>query len=169
MHFIQSLIFDSILWPFQVGELMSGSHPILAKNIHVGLNKMKMLFLLNSSKTHKGDKPQVVKIKGIKQGKDTSTFPFRLLKDFIALQPPILEDGVETFFIFRDRSPVKPDHFRAMLKSSLCRCAFDASLYQVHSMHAGCACDLLKAGVSVETIKKLGWWKSNAVYAYLKC
>ena len=45
---------------------------------------------------------------------------------------------------------------------------FDKRLYSVHSLRAGRANDLLKLGLSVETIKKLGRWKSNAVFRYLK-
>ena len=48
---------------FKIGEIASGPHVILAKNVHIGENKNKMLFILQSSKTHgKGDKPQIVKI-----------------------------------------------------------------------------------------------------------
>ena len=154
---------------FRVGELMSGSHPVLAKNVHIASNKRKMLFLLTSSKTHRpGDPPQMVKITGIKKGKEVGACPFILLKEFIEHRP-IRNDDMELFFIFRDGSPVKPDHFRSVLKLCLHKCGFNPNLYQVHSMSAGCAGNLLKAGVSVETIKKLGCWKSNAVYAYLKC
>ena len=48
---------------FRVGELALGPHTILAKDVHIGQNKDKILFVLHSSKTHgKGDKPQMVKI-----------------------------------------------------------------------------------------------------------
>ena len=63
---------------------------------------------------------------------------------------------------------MKPEHMRVILKKSLQRAHFDDSLYQVHSFRIGRSMDLLKAGVSVETIRKLGWWKSNIVYRYLR-
>ena len=37
-----------------------------------------------------------------------------------------------------------------------------------HGLRAGRAVDLLRMGVSFETIKKLGHWKSNIVYEYLR-
>ena len=49
---------------FRVGELTSGSHPVLVGDVHVSENKNKFLFLLRTSKTHWKDvKPQRVKIK----------------------------------------------------------------------------------------------------------
>ena len=38
----------------------------------------------------------------------------------------------------------------------------------MHGICAGHACDLLDLGLSVEAIKKIGHWRSNAVYKYLK-
>ena len=49
-----------------VGELTVEPHAILARNVHVAKNKNKLLFILESSKTHtKSDKPQLVKISSI--------------------------------------------------------------------------------------------------------
>ena len=45
---------------------------------------------------------------------------------------------------------------------------FKDELYSVHSVRMGRACDLLKLGLSVESIKKIGRWRSNAVFRYLK-
>ena len=46
----------------RIGELTKGPHVILAANMHIGINKNKLLFILRSSKTHnKGSKPQMVK------------------------------------------------------------------------------------------------------------
>ena len=38
---------------FRVGELTQGSHPVLAKDVHISFNKKKLLFILHSSKTQK--------------------------------------------------------------------------------------------------------------------
>ena len=74
----------------------------------------------------------------------------------------------EQFFVFLDRTPVLPHHFRAILKLALRLVGFKQDAYGVHSLRAGRAGDLLKLGFSVETIKKIGRWTSNAVYTYLK-
>ena len=39
---------------FRIGELTaaSGNHAVLAKDIHIGRNKNKLMFVLHTSKTH---------------------------------------------------------------------------------------------------------------------
>ena len=47
----------------RIGELTFSQHCLLARNVHIGKNKEKLLFIFNSSKTHsKGQKPQLIKI-----------------------------------------------------------------------------------------------------------
>ena len=76
--------------------------------------------------------------------------------------------GSEPFFVFKDRTPVTPAHVRVVFKDILKINNYNPKLFSLHSMRAGHACDLLKAGISVETIKKLGRCKSNSVYVYLR-
>ena len=48
---------------FRVGEVTLSKHVIKAVDVHVGINKNKLLFMLHSSKTHNhGMKPQIIKI-----------------------------------------------------------------------------------------------------------
>ena len=37
---------------FRVGELTTGSHPVMVSNVHLGRNKRKVLFVLIISKMH---------------------------------------------------------------------------------------------------------------------
>ena len=74
----------------------------------------------------------------------------------------------EPFFVFSDKSPVKPEQMRAVLKLIIQFSGFHPNLYSTHSLRTGRALDLLKLGLSVETIKKMGRWKSNSVFTYLK-
>ena len=62
-----------------------------------------------------------------------------------------------------------PEHMRKCLHLVLKLAGFRDELYTVHSLRIGWALDLLKLGLSIETIKKIGHWKSNAVFKYLKC
>ena len=78
------------------------------------------------------------------------------------------DNDTEIFFIFSDGRPVSPNQFRSLLKVILNKAGFNPSLYSGHSFRIGRSNDLLKLGLSVETIKKLGRWKSNAVFKYLK-
>ena len=90
-----------------------------------------------------------------------------ILRQFLQIRGTY-SDQKEPFFVFADKSPVKPQHMRNCLKMILKQSGFDATLYGVHSMRAGRAVDLLKLGLSVETMKKIGRWKSNAVFRYLR-
>ena len=156
---------------------MKDSHPVLAKDVHITTNKKKILFILGTSKTHwKNNKPQMVKITAVQHYKvsqktiisDALVCPFTALKNFLNLGRGFTSKH-EPFFIFRDGSPVTPDNFRNILKKTLVKAGFDERLYNSHSFCIGRSCDLLKMGVSVETIKKIGRWHgSNPVYTYLK-
>ena len=74
----------------RIGEVAKGEHVILVKNVHIGINKHKILLILETSKTHgQGDKPQQVKItsKGIdrlRTAKDNVKYcPFTILNEYI--------------------------------------------------------------------------------------
>ena len=40
---------------FRIGELTMSQHTVKARDVHIGINKKKMLFLLRSLKTHAED------------------------------------------------------------------------------------------------------------------
>ena len=172
---------------FRVGELTTGDHPVLARDVHIGLNKRKMLFVLRTSKTHGlAAKPQLIKIAASTTGKNKMfknrqngqsnpptndeslelPCPFMLLRQYLTRCTPY-KKHTEPFFVFKDGSPVRPLHFRMCLKQSLSLAGFDERNNNTHSLRLGRSCDLYKLGLSVETIKKLGRWKSNVVFKYL--
>ena len=173
---------------FRVSELTSScsNHAVKAKDVQIGFNKKKIMFILQSSKTHGEDaKPQIIKIaseeneKAFKHKKKSNAnkaeysntlklpCPYSYLRDYALMHIPFSSDH-EQFFIFRDGSPVSANNFQSCLKSSLKLVGFDSELYSLHSLRSGRAEDLLKLGLSIETIKKIGRWKSNAVFKYLK-
>ena len=80
---------------------------------------------------------------------------------------PYIEES-EHFFVFADKTPVKPHQLRQVLRALLDRINLEGNLYDVHSFRIGRTCDLEKFGYSVDQIKAMGRWKSNAVYRYLK-
>ena len=93
--------------------------------------------------------------------------PFTTLKNYLKLRKSY-RDKEEQFFVFRDRSPVTQWHFRKMLRDLLKLNNVDQAFYSTHALRSGRSCDLLDMGVSVETIRKLGCWKSTSVYTYLR-
>ena len=69
--------------------------------------------------------------------------------------------------MFSDNSPVFPQQLRSLLHELLLAAGLIADKYTFHGLRAGRACDMVNMGITVETGKKLGHWKSNAVFAYL--
>ena len=154
----------------QIGKITQSTHAIKAKNVHIGINKKKMMFVLFTSKTHDYScKPRIIKIASVKNmdnGRHNTLCPFTILDHYIAVRRKHASDN-EQFFVFSDCSPVKPHHFYHMLKLSISQLGLDSQLYSGHSFRIGRTIDLLHVGISVQMIKKIGRWKFNAVYRYL--
>ena len=173
-----TIIITAYYGMFRIGEVTKGSHPILARDVHIGEDKQKMLFVLRTSKTHWTDvKPQTVKIQSTKlknKGKKCwkkndigKICPYQLLRDFLRIRLPYRSND-EQFFIYNDRSPVKAMTVREILKTTLKDAGFRDDLYNFHSLRQGRCVDLADLGIPIPTLKSLGRWKSNAVYLYLK-
>ena len=167
---------------FRVGEVTSGTHPIKAHDVQIAGNKSKLRFILRSSMMHGPyNKPQIITIVSTmssmtkkataRNSKSSSQWsdicPFAIIQKFINIRKSY-KSLDEPFFIFRDRSQVTPSHMRLTFQSCLKSLQLNYKNYRLHGIRAGRALDLLNMGVSVETIKQLGRWKSNAVYAYLQ-
>ena len=157
-------------------------HVIKADDVCIADNKDKVMFILYTSKTHWKDvEPQVVTISSIDiTGTDSrlnnyviskkrkNKCPFQLLRDYIKVRRTIRQPD-EQLFIFHDRSPVTPTHMRDILKQALSLNGLEPENYGCHSYRIGCAVDLhTHYHLDVGSIKKLGRWKSNIVYNYLK-
>ena len=135
-------------------------------DIHVGHNKDKMLVVLYTSKTHgKESRPQKIKISAVTPTGNGHRFfcPFKAVLTFMAAKGSYATNS-EPFFTFAD----KPNQLRTTLRTLLDKLNLDSSLYDVHSFRIGRTSDLHKFGYSIEQIKIMGRWKSNAVYRYLR-
>ena len=161
---------------FRIGELCKSryaDHTIHACNVHVGVNKEKILVILFTSKKHGLETyPQKVKITSSQAGSSTSHLfrnfcPFQLMQNYM-----LLCEGYDTtdelFFLLRDRTPVTVEMVRAELRILLHKLGLDPALYDTHSFRAGRSVDMVHFGCSIEEVKRVGRWHSNAVYHYLK-
>ena len=152
----------------RIGEIVHSKHTLKAKDMHNGANKNKVLLVLYSSKTHnQGSEPQKIKITEVSSGKQRNFCPFNLLHKYIKLRGSYLND-CEEFFVFRDRSVIHPSVVRTLLRKLIKGLNLQDHLYDCHSFCIGRSSDLFKFGVQVDVIKKMGRWKLNAVYKYLK-
>ena len=98
----------------RVGELTEGVHVVKACNVHLGVNKNKLLVVLYTSKTHgEADGPQKIKITSNVDEKSGAYrkrhfCPFKMLRAYIALHGDYTDIN-DRFFVFRDGTSVKPD------------------------------------------------------------
>ena len=93
--------------------------------------------------------------------------PYDILRHYISEWPKYIRTS-EPFFVFADNSPVIPVQMHRILKKIIAISGFNPEHYNCQSPCIGCASDMLKMGISVETIKKIGRWTSNAVFIYLR-
>ena len=159
----------------RIGEVAhaKGGHTLKAKDVHLGINKNKILIILRSSKTHgKRSRPQEIRISAtanthIILSPDKHFCPFQVTQEYKEIRGDYFEDS-DQFFVFQDQSPLRDKHVRSILKSAIRGINLDPNNYDTHSFRIGRATDLKKMGCPVETIKDVGRWKSNAVYKYLR-
>ena len=172
----QALFTATYFGLLRIGEVTLGSHLIKALDVHVADNNRKFKFILRTSKTHtKSCVLQVIKlssdpvrIHNKQTNRPTVLCPYTALCRYVKARKSCIHEK-EPFFVFRDQSAVTPQHMRAVLKEALTKANLDPTFYCVHSIRSGRACDLLhNLKLSLETIKNLGRWRSNAVYNYLK-
>ena len=157
----------------RAGELTASPHVMKAKDVHVGLNKDKILIVLYTSKTHdRSSVPQKIRITSNQIEKSGNYAKrhfclFKLMQEFVQRRPSYLEE-TEQFFVFADHSPVAPEQARQLLKKVIGLLGLNEQLYDLHSMRIGRTNDLRKFLYSVEEIRRMGRWKSNCVYKYLR-
>ena len=96
---------------FRIGELAEGTHTVKAIDVHIAINKRKLLFILRSSKTHGLDvHPQMIKISSTRiiqhRNPESKQFcPYQLLRTYLEARGKYISPH-ENFFIFLDHSPV---------------------------------------------------------------
>ena len=166
---------------FRIGEVTESQHVVKAADVHIGDNKDKMMFVLHTSKMHgRGHKPQIIKFSArkrddylqtssLKIGKDKRDkrlCPFQLLRNHVKMRKKFINRH-KPFFILRDRTPVSAMMFRGILKKLLIFQGLDPSLYGGHNLKGGHATNMAELQISLELIRKIGRWKSSAIFTYL--
>ena len=147
---------------FRIGEIAESPHAMKAKDVHIANNKNKILVILYSSKTHGRDSfPQKIKIESSQSRVRNSFFcPFQLLRSYLQERDGY-EIETENFFVFRDRSPVQPEHVRTTLRTALTNLGLKAELYNTHSFRIGKATEMMSANYKISEIMRAGRWRST--------
>ena len=157
----------------RIGEITDSPHVLKARNVHIATNKDKVLLMLYTSKTHDlGHRPQKIKVTSNRTEESGSYLhrhfcPFYVLRQYINLRGSYVDD-MEPFFVFKDKLAVKPAQVTQVLKKMISNLGLDCTYYSMHSFRIGRTSDLIKFGYTVEEVQRLGRWKSNAVYRYIR-
>ena len=127
---------------FRIGELCKSQHAAKAKDVHIGINKEKILVVLFTSKMHgRHTYPQKIKITANKLERtgsyQHSNFcQFNLKRHYLKLRGDYTSPHKQ-FFVCSDGSPVTPRMTRNTLKKMLHKVGVDESLYGFHSLRSG--------------------------------
>lgn len=156
----------------RVGEMASGDHPVLARDVHFNHKLKKVQIILRTSKTHGvGDQPQYVKFNSddARVNLYNRKFcPYQVVWDYMQARGPKLSDR-DPFFVFGDNSPVRPYQMQAVLKKALSKFHLNPQDYGIHSLRIGYATTLDHRHVSLDVICRKGHWrKTNIVYRYIR-
>ena len=157
----------------RVGELTWSDHVIKACNVHVARNKDKILLMLYTSKTHSvGNRPQKIRITSNQTERSGNYLhrnfcPVKAIQDYLEARGEFVS-AAEPLFLFRDGSPVTPVHARSTLKWAINEVGLNTDLYGIHSLRIGRTSDLAKYNYSIKEIRRMGRWRSNVVYKYIR-
>ena len=134
-------------------------------SIKMGINKDKIMVVLYTSEMHnKSDYTQQKKISPVpekdklptgrptQQRRERLFCHFRAIRNYISLQSINFNRMDKNFFIFRDGSPLHPEHVREVLMMDAQQLHLDPSLYNCQSLRISHASDLLKAGNQMQSI-----------------
>lgn len=167
----------------RVGEMCTGDHPVLAKDVLTDDNKRKHYFILRTSKTHNlSNKPQRVAIPSLSTQEEAKLYdkttsqgrydPFSIIQEFIDFRLdriPVTKRR-DPFFVFSSNQPVTPVQLRRVLKKALQDKRYNLMAYDVHSFRGGRCEDLRRLKFSTDRIRREGRWseKSRAIFAYFQ-
>lgn len=148
----------------RVGEITTGDHPVLARDVLIAENKKKVTYILRSSKTHDwGDPPQIISFTCTCQTwEDVKFCPYESVLNYMLTKEKYGSED-EPFFVYIDKSPVKPEHFRQNLKAIMLEANIECESFNTHSFRIGHADDMKIEGKSLEYIQVKGRWKNNNV------
>lgn len=161
----------------RVGEMCTGDHPVLAKDVLTDDRKKKHFFLLRTSKTHNlRDKPQKITIPSLPEADeekllDRATLkfkhnynPFVIIQEFIDCRLDRIQvtRSKDPFFVFSNKQPVTPVQLRRVLKKALEDKQYNSQAYDVHSFRGGRCEDLRRLKFSTERIRREGRWSEKS-------
>lgn len=159
-----SRLFFSLFGALRVGEVVleftcgRESRGLLLQD--VTLSPLEVVLFIRNSKTDQLGRGATLRLpatgnKGPCPVEDTSRY--------LDLRP----QGEGPFLIHEDGAPLARHQFAKVMRKAIAACGLKAAGYAPHSFRNGAATTAAHWGLSVERIKNMGLWKSNAFCGYV--
>lgn len=86
------------------------------------------------------------------------------MREFVKIRP----SGEGTLFCHFDKSPLTKYQFNAVIKKALSVCGLQGLRFTSHSFRIGAATTAFELGVPQEDIQRMGRWRSDSVFSYIR-
>ncbi len=149
---------------FRIGEVIDSQHAMRLENMQINPRTLGVKIKVTSSKTMRpGDLPWTVKI----NKDDSPLIPVNeILHSFWQVRPST--SAHSQFFVKYNRKPLSQPEFRKRLSTALKLVGLPDDKYNTHSFRIGRATDLFRRSYPLEQIKRLGRWKSDSIWKYIR-
>lgn len=140
---------------------MQANRPLLFSDVQVVNDPKALVVSIRASKTNQAGPPTVLRIP---LSGHPSMCCVLAVQQFLHIRPA----NAQYFFCHANGAPLTRSQFSGVLSRAIRNIGLPAKLYTSHSFRIGRASDLSSRGVSNDTIKKLGRWRSNAFNGYIR-
>ena len=140
---------------------INANRPLLYSDVQVTDGSQAVLISIRVSKTKQSGAPTILRIP---RSGNPSLCCVTAVQNYLHLRPC----HPQYFFSHMNGSPLTRSQFTGVLAKAIRCLGLPIQVYTSHSFRIGRASDLASKGLSNETIKQLGRWKSDAVERYIR-
>lgn len=140
---------------------MYATRPLMANDMHIEQDGQALRVTIRVSKTNQYGNPTILRIPA---AGDRNFCCVAAVTEYLKVRP----DNALYFFCHADSSPLTRSQFSGVLSKTIHYAGLPVDKFRTHSFRIGRATTLASQGISNETIKLLGRWKSNAVQNYIR-
>ncbi|MCG7876876.1 MAG: hypothetical protein N0C90_11155 [Candidatus Thiodiazotropha endolucinida] len=140
---------------------MYRNRPLTARDVRIDKDSSAVIVTIRFSKNNQYGSPTVLRIPA---SEDTTLCCVTAIAEYLKCRP----DQVSYFFSHANSLPLTRSQFSGVLSKAIRFAGLPVHKFKTHSFRIGRASTLAAQGISNETIKLLGRWKSNAVQSYIR-
>lgn len=140
---------------------LQANRPLLQSDVQIETGSRALLVSIRVSKTNQYGAPTTLRIPA---SGNQDFCCVTAMQKYFSLRPT----GAYYLFSHINGSPLTRSQFSGILAKAIRTLGLSTHSYLSHSFRIGRATVLASQGVPIETIKKLGRWKSDAVEQYIR-